>query len=84
MECPYKDCVWAATALQEAPTMTDAEAEDAARMWDQANAAAVESAKAGAEAATGAAEATEDNMDMDTGAARGTAPIPNPPKTLPR
>ena len=71
IECPYKDCIWAETALHEAPTMTDDEVDAAARtydeMWDQANAAAVKSAEAGAEAEKEAAETAEDDVDMGAG-----------------
>ena len=84
IECPYKNCIWAETALQVAPDMTDDEVEAAARahdeMWDQANTAAVTSAEAGAEAEEEAAETAEEDVDMGTG---DRTPIPNHPRTLP-
>ena len=69
--CPYKNCLWAETALQVPPDMTDDEVDAAARahdeMWDQANAAAETSAAAAAEAEKEAAETAEEDVDMGTG-----------------
>ena len=65
--CPYKNCIWAETALQVQPDMTDDEIDAAAEMWEQANAAAETSAVAAAEAEKAAAETPEEDVNMDTG-----------------
>ena len=82
MECPYKDCVWAKPALQNDPTMTEAEVDAAAQeydeTWAEANAAAETSAVAAAEAEKEAAETAEEDVDMGT----GDDTDPQPPQDL--
>ena len=65
--CPYKDCVWSETPLQDPPQMTDDEAAAAADMWDEANAEAEKSAAAAEEAEKEAAETAEEDVEMGTG-----------------
>ena len=65
--CPYKDCIWSETALQEPPQMTDDEAAAAAKMWDEANEAAKASAAAAAEPEKGDAGTAEGDVDMGNG-----------------
>ena len=65
--CPYKDCIWSETELQESLQMTDDEAAAAAKEWDEANKAAEESAAAAAEPEEGVAETAEGDDDMVTG-----------------